>query len=134
MFERAALIGLGLIGSSLAHVIRREKLARHIAGHAKSAATLKRAGELGLADSYHASAAAVFDDATASGKTASDNTNCSATAIPTAAAPCARKGAIIGVAIVPMPMDRKTINALALPLCAGITSITRVMPTPPRMP
>ena len=32
MFERVALIGPGLIGSSLSHVMRRERLARHIAG------------------------------------------------------------------------------------------------------
>ncbi|MFL5258829.1 MAG: prephenate/arogenate dehydrogenase family protein [Hyphomicrobiales bacterium] len=53
MFERVALIGLGLIGSSLSHVMRREKLARHIAGHARSAETRKRASELGLADTIH---------------------------------------------------------------------------------
>ena len=33
MFERVALIGLGLIGSSLSHAMRRERLAGHIAGH-----------------------------------------------------------------------------------------------------
>ncbi len=53
MFERVALIGLGLIGASLAHVVRRESLARHIAGHAKSGATRTRAVELGLCDSVH---------------------------------------------------------------------------------
>ena len=57
VFERVALIGLGLIGSSLSHVMRRERLARHIAGHAKSKATLAKAGELGLADSLHERAA-----------------------------------------------------------------------------
>jgi cyclohexadieny/prephenate dehydrogenase len=53
MFERVALIGLGLIGSSLSHVMRREKLARHIAGHARSAATRDKAVEIGLVDSIH---------------------------------------------------------------------------------
>jgi cyclohexadieny/prephenate dehydrogenase len=57
MFERIALIGLGLIGSSLAHVVRREKLARHIAGHAQSQKTRAKAVELGLVDSIHATAA-----------------------------------------------------------------------------
>jgi cyclohexadieny/prephenate dehydrogenase len=57
MFERVALIGLGLIGSSLSHVMRREGLARHIAGHARTAATREKAVELGLVDSIHASAA-----------------------------------------------------------------------------
>ena len=55
MFERVALIGLGLIGSSLSHVMRRERLARHIAGHAKSQATRDKAVEIGLADSIHES-------------------------------------------------------------------------------
>ncbi len=54
MFERVALIGLGLIGSSLAHVMRREGLAGHIAGHARSAATRDVAERLGFADSVHA--------------------------------------------------------------------------------
>ncbi|MDP9138764.1 MAG: prephenate/arogenate dehydrogenase family protein [Pseudomonadota bacterium] len=57
MFYRVALIGLGLIGSSLAHVVRREKLAGQIAGHAKSADTRARAVALGLVDSIHESAA-----------------------------------------------------------------------------
>jgi len=50
MFGRVALIGLGLIGSSLSHVMRREGLAGSIAGSARSESTLKRAEELGLAD------------------------------------------------------------------------------------
>ena len=58
MFEKIALIGLGLIGSSLSHVVRREKLAGHIAGHARSEATRARAVELGLVHSMHDSAAA----------------------------------------------------------------------------
>lgn len=57
MFDRVALIGLGLIGSSLSHVMRREKLAGHIAGHARSASTRSKAVELGLVDSVHDSAA-----------------------------------------------------------------------------
>jgi cyclohexadieny/prephenate dehydrogenase len=52
MFDRVALVGIGLIGSSLARVIRREGLARHIAISTRSSATLKRAEELGLGDSY----------------------------------------------------------------------------------
>lgn len=63
MFERVALIGLGLIGSSLSHVMRRERLAHHIAGHARSAATLEKAGELGLADSLHGTAAGAVTNA-----------------------------------------------------------------------
>ncbi len=52
MFEKIALIGIGLIGSSLARVIRRENLARHVAIATRSTSTLKRAEELGLGDSY----------------------------------------------------------------------------------
>ena len=63
LYERVALIGLGLIGSSLAHVIRREKLANHIAGHAKSAKTRATARRIGLADSVHETAAACVKDA-----------------------------------------------------------------------
>ena len=33
MFERVALIGLGLIGSSLAHAVKRKRLADTIAGY-----------------------------------------------------------------------------------------------------
>lgn len=57
-FERVALIGIGLIGSSLAHVIRREKIATHIAGFAKSTETRRVAKQLGLVDSMHETAAA----------------------------------------------------------------------------
>jgi cyclohexadieny/prephenate dehydrogenase len=57
MFERVALIGLGLIGSSLSHAMRRGKLAGYIAGHAKTAATRAKAKELGLCDSLHERAA-----------------------------------------------------------------------------
>ncbi|GGA90864.1 prephenate dehydrogenase [Brucella endophytica] len=51
-FEKIALVGIGLIGSSLARVIRREGLAGHIAIATRSAETLDRAEELGLGDSY----------------------------------------------------------------------------------
>ena len=56
-FSRVALIGLGLIGSSLAHVMRREGLARHIAGATRREDTLNRARDIGLCDSYHLDAA-----------------------------------------------------------------------------
>ncbi|HUE46400.1 MAG TPA: prephenate/arogenate dehydrogenase family protein [Aestuariivirgaceae bacterium] len=56
-FERVALIGLGLIGASLSHVVRREGLARHISGHARTEATRNRAMELGLCHSIHETAA-----------------------------------------------------------------------------
>ena len=57
MFERAALIGLGLIGSSLSHAMRRNGLARSIVGHAQSEKTRDAALRLGLVGSVYASAA-----------------------------------------------------------------------------
>ncbi len=51
LFERVALIGLGLIGSSLGHVIKREGLAGHVVGHAKTAETRAKALEIGFVDS-----------------------------------------------------------------------------------
>ena len=62
-FGRVALIGLGLIGSSLCHIMRRDKLAGHIAGHARSAATRDKAKALRLCDSIHETAAAAVRDA-----------------------------------------------------------------------
>lgn len=62
-FERVALIGIGLIGSSLAHVIRREKITGHIAGYAKSAETRRAAQQLGLVDSMHETAASAAANA-----------------------------------------------------------------------
>ncbi|MBX9589612.1 MAG: prephenate/arogenate dehydrogenase family protein [Hyphomonadaceae bacterium] len=56
-FQRVALIGLGLIGSSLSHAIRRRGLARSIAGHAQSAKTRDTALRIGIVDSAHATAA-----------------------------------------------------------------------------
>ena len=63
LFDKIALIGIGLIGSSLARVIRREKLAGHVAIATRSAATLKRAEELGLGDSYSTDPAEAVRDA-----------------------------------------------------------------------
>lgn len=62
-FEKIALIGIGLIGSSLARVIRREGLAGSIAIATRSAETLKRAEELGLGDSYTADNRQAVQDA-----------------------------------------------------------------------
>jgi cyclohexadieny/prephenate dehydrogenase len=63
LFERVALIGIGLIGSSLSHAMRRGGLARHIAGHARSERTRAKAVELGLVDSIHPDAASCVRDA-----------------------------------------------------------------------
>ena len=52
IFSRVALIGIGLIGSSLARRIRRDGLAGHVAISTRSRETLDKAAELGLGDSY----------------------------------------------------------------------------------
>ncbi|MFS8183446.1 prephenate/arogenate dehydrogenase family protein [Pseudovibrio denitrificans] len=57
LFGRVALIGIGLIGSSLSHVMRREKLAGEIVVSTRSEVTLKRAEELKLGDRYYLDAA-----------------------------------------------------------------------------
>ncbi len=50
LFDRVTLIGLGLIGSSLARVIRRDKLAREIVACDASGPVRDKVMELGLAD------------------------------------------------------------------------------------
>ncbi|MCC6982185.1 MAG: prephenate dehydrogenase/arogenate dehydrogenase family protein, partial [Bauldia sp.] len=52
LFDRIALIGIGLIGSSIALATRRAGLARHIAIATRRQETLDRAEELALGDSY----------------------------------------------------------------------------------
>jgi cyclohexadieny/prephenate dehydrogenase len=54
VFPRLALIGIGLIGASIALAARRGGLAGHIAINSRTAETLARAEQLGLGDSYHA--------------------------------------------------------------------------------
>ena len=54
MFERVCLIGIGLIGSSVARVVKREGLARHVVACARTRATLDKVLELGIADSVEA--------------------------------------------------------------------------------
>jgi len=56
-FQRVALIGLGLIGSSIAWAARRGGLAGEITGYARSAETRAKAAELGFCDRVYDSAA-----------------------------------------------------------------------------
>lgn len=63
IYDRVALIGLGLIASSMAHAMKEQGLAGHIAGHAKTEATRKAALEIGFCDSVHASAADAVEGA-----------------------------------------------------------------------
>jgi len=57
IYERVALIGLGLIAGSMAHAMRRDGLAGEITGYARSEETRKVATEIGLVDRVCDSAA-----------------------------------------------------------------------------
>ena len=63
LFDRVALIGIGLIGSSLALVIRRKKLARVLVAGDASATVRAKVTELGLADTVAETAAQAVADA-----------------------------------------------------------------------
>jgi cyclohexadieny/prephenate dehydrogenase len=56
-FNRIALIGIGLIGSSISHAVRRAGIAAEIVGHARTAETRATALRLGLVSEAYASAA-----------------------------------------------------------------------------
>ncbi len=62
-YRRVALIGLGLIASSMAHAMRRAGLAEEITGHARSAETRATALEIGLCDRVFETAAAAAEGA-----------------------------------------------------------------------
>ena len=62
-FNKIALIGIGLIGSSLARVIREKGLADKITVSSKTSETLERAHQLQLGDSYTTSSAEAARDA-----------------------------------------------------------------------
>lgn len=63
LYDRVALIGLGLIASSMAHGMRRAGLAGEIVGTARSAGTRAIAAEDGLVDRVTATAAEAVVDA-----------------------------------------------------------------------
>ena len=56
-FDQIALVGIGLIGSSISHAVRRKSLARSITGSARTKATVDTALRLKLIDKGCASAA-----------------------------------------------------------------------------
>lgn len=62
-YKRVALIGLGLIASSMAHAMREKGLAGEIIGHAKSPETRATALEIGLCDRVFDTAAAAVEGA-----------------------------------------------------------------------
>ncbi|MFZ1728196.1 MAG: prephenate/arogenate dehydrogenase family protein [Albidovulum sp.] len=63
VYGRVALIGLGLIASSMGHAMRKWGLADSIAGHAKSEDSRNAAIELGFCDEVFATAAEAVRDA-----------------------------------------------------------------------
>jgi len=62
-YDRVALIGLGLIASSMSHAIRRAGMTTHITGTARSAETRRIAAEIGICDEVYATAAEAVRDA-----------------------------------------------------------------------
>ena len=63
IYTRVALIGLGLIASSMFWAIKRGGLAGTVTGYARSAETRETAREIGLCDEIHDTAAAAVKDA-----------------------------------------------------------------------
>ena len=63
LFRRVALVGIGLIGSSLSHAMRRANLAGEIVGHARTRTTRDKAVELGLIARAFANPAEAVKDA-----------------------------------------------------------------------
>ncbi|MCA0855360.1 prephenate/arogenate dehydrogenase family protein [Phaeobacter italicus] len=63
VYDRIALIGLGLIASSMAHAIRRGNLAGEITGYARSEATRETARRINLCDRISDTAADAVEDA-----------------------------------------------------------------------
>ncbi len=63
IYDRVALIGLGLIASSISHAIRRGGLAREVTGYARSEETRETAREIGLCDHVYDSAAEAVEGA-----------------------------------------------------------------------
>jgi cyclohexadieny/prephenate dehydrogenase len=63
LFNRLALIGVGLIGSSIARAARQQGVVREIVASARSAATRRRVAELGIADQVVETNAAAVEGA-----------------------------------------------------------------------
>ena len=63
IYDRVALIGLGLIASSMSHAINRAGLAGEVVGYARSEATRQTARDIGLCDQIYNSAAEAVEGA-----------------------------------------------------------------------
>ena len=62
-YGRIALLGIGLIGSSLARAIKKHRLSEHVSIYTRSLTTLQKSKELDLGDSYHVDPAKAVKDA-----------------------------------------------------------------------
>lgn len=63
IYDRVALVGIGLIGSSIARAIRRDKLAKHVACWTRRPETRDTTRKLGIVDSVHDTLAEAVKDA-----------------------------------------------------------------------
>lgn len=63
MFERIAILGVGLIGASVARSARRQGLCSHVAGYGRNTDNLRRAQEQGIIDSFSADPASACEGA-----------------------------------------------------------------------
>lgn len=63
IYDRVALIGLGLIASSMFHAIKRAGLAGEVVGYARSEATRQTARDIGLCDQIYNSTAEAVEGA-----------------------------------------------------------------------
>ncbi|MBT07372.1 MAG: cyclohexadienyl dehydrogenase [Rhodospirillaceae bacterium] len=63
LFDRVALIGAGLIGSSLGRAIRQEQLAKSVAAYSRRSDTRERLSHLGIVDNVAKSIKEAVDDA-----------------------------------------------------------------------
>ena len=63
LFEKVALIGIGLIGSSIARVVRERGIANSIAISTRSQETLDAARDLNLGDEYNIDASKIVENA-----------------------------------------------------------------------
>jgi prephenate dehydrogenase len=63
LFEKTTILGVGLIGASLALSMKEMSLTGHVAGHGRNEENLKKAKERGIIDSYDLDAAKACEDA-----------------------------------------------------------------------
>lgn len=63
MFDKASVLGVGLIGASLALSMKQRSLVGHVRGYGRTVANLRRAKERGIIDSYELDPARACEDA-----------------------------------------------------------------------